>query len=357
MDSFVRFYPWLLPVGVALVSVLGIVLTGRVLTKRYDIASGKTQRRQFIMLCLSVLSVILVIITLPIGDTMRGQILSLIGILLSAMIALSSTTFVGNIMAGIMLTNLRSFRIGDFVQIGEHFGRVSERGLLHVEIQTEDRDLTTLPNLFLVTQPVKVVHAEGTIVSATVSLGYDVPRQKIESALIEAAEHSELRDPFVQIIELGDFSVVYRVAGMLPEPKQLISARSRLRSKVLDHLHQSGIEIVSPNFMNTRAVDPARVFIPEVMQRPSQIITSDSSPTPEKILFDKADDAESTERLNLRVSELEQEIRELEKQVKSSRDEAERNALQEQLGKLKRSQERYQAMVAERLAGDESKPA
>lgn len=327
-------------------------MTGRVLAKR-DIGSGHTQRRQFILLCLSVLSIILVIIALPISDAMRGQILSLIGILLSAMIALSSTTFVGNIMAGIMLTNLRSFKIGDFVQIGEHFGRVSERGLLHVEIQTEDRDLTTLPNLFLVTQPVKVVHAEGTIVSATVSLGYDVARQRIESALIEAAEHSELRDPFVQVLELGDFSVVYRVAGMLPEPKQLISARSRLRAKVLDHLHQAGIEIVSPNFMNTRAVDPKKVFIPEVMQRPSQIITSDASPAPEKILFDKADDAESTERLSLRVVELEKEIREVEKQLKANREESERSGLEQRLAKLQRSRERYQTMVAERNADDE----
>lgn len=355
MESLTPFLPWLAPLGVGLAAVLGMILTGRILNKQ-DIGSGHTQRRQFILLCMGVLSIILVIITLPISDTMRGQILSLIGILLSAMIALSSTTFVGNIMAGIMLTNLRSFRIGDFVQIGEHFGRVSERGLLHVEIQTEDRDLTTLPNLFLVTQPVKVVHAEGTIVSAVVSLGYDVPRQKIESALIEAAEHSELSDPFVQIVELGDFSVVYRVAGMLPEPKQLISARSRLRAKVLDHLHQANIEIVSPNFMNTRAVDPAKVFIPEVMQRPAKIITSDASPAPEKILFDKADDAESTERLTMRVLELDKEIRELEKQAKSSKGDGERESFQQQIAKLERSRERYQAMVAERTASEEQGP-
>jgi len=37
--------------------------------------------------------------------------------------------------------------------VGDYFGRVTERGLFHVEIQTEDRDLATLPNMFLVSQP------------------------------------------------------------------------------------------------------------------------------------------------------------------------------------------------------------
>ena len=63
---------------------------------------------------------------------------------------------------------MRNFRPGDFVRVGERLGRVTERGLFHTEIQTEDRDLTTLPNLYLVTNPVTVVRASGTIVSTTV---------------------------------------------------------------------------------------------------------------------------------------------------------------------------------------------
>ena len=43
------------------------------------------------------------------------------------------------------------------------FGRVTERGLFHTEIQTEDRDLVTLPNLYLVTNPVKVVRTFLTV--------------------------------------------------------------------------------------------------------------------------------------------------------------------------------------------------
>ena len=38
-------------------------------------------------------------------------------------------------MAGLMMRVVKGFGAGDFVSIGESFGRVSERGLFHVEIQ------------------------------------------------------------------------------------------------------------------------------------------------------------------------------------------------------------------------------
>ena len=157
----------------------------------------------------------MVILTLPVSETTIGQLLGLIGILLSAVIALSAMTFVGNIMAGLMLRAIKNFRPGDFVRVGDHFGRISERGLFHIEIQTEDRDLTTLPNQYLVTNPVKVIRSSGTLVTADVSLGYDVSRVVVERVLLEAATDAELKEPFVYVIGLGDFSVAYRIAGLL----------------------------------------------------------------------------------------------------------------------------------------------
>ena len=177
------------------------------------------------------------------SETATGQLLSLIGILLSAAIALSSTTLIGNAMAGLMPRSVKSFHLGDFVRIGDHFGRVTEHGLFHVEIQTEDRDLTTLPNLYMVTNPVKVTLSSGTIVSAEVSLGYDIPNGKVEDCLKDAASNAGLSDPFVLITDLGDFSVSYRISGMLTEVRHLISVQSRLRRMMLDGLHRSAITI------------------------------------------------------------------------------------------------------------------
>ncbi|MGI9295084.1 MAG: mechanosensitive ion channel domain-containing protein, partial [Pseudomonadales bacterium] len=96
--------------------------------------------RHVLILLLCIAAVLLLILVFPMSDVMRGQILNLLGIVITAVIALSSTTFVANAMAGILLTLIKSYRIGDFIRIGEQFGRVTERGLFHTEIQTEDRD-------------------------------------------------------------------------------------------------------------------------------------------------------------------------------------------------------------------------
>lgn len=306
MELLFRLLP---SAGTVVLVVLVLAVIQRLLARRRSAAQDRVFRHQLILLGLTAVGVVVVVMTLPIGDAKRGQLLSLIGILVSAAVALSATTFLGNAMAGVMLRSVRNFRIGDFIRCGEQFGRVTERGLLHTEIQTEDRDLTTLPNLFLVTNPVTIVRSSGTIVSATVSLGYDVPRARIERALLTAAEETGLADPFVQVLELGDFSVTYRAAGLLAEVKQLVSTRSRLRAAVMDALHGDGVEIVSPTFMNQRVLDPANPVIPDRVEPAGGAA---SGFTPESVVFDKADEAESLENLRATLEELGQQISELE---------------------------------------------
>lgn len=74
---------------------------------------GKPQaqyRLQLILLSLTFAGILAVVVALPVGDSLRGQLLSLIGLLLSAAIALSSTTFIGNLMAGLMLRLVKRAR-------------------------------------------------------------------------------------------------------------------------------------------------------------------------------------------------------------------------------------------------------
>ncbi|SHJ61215.1 Small-conductance mechanosensitive channel [Malonomonas rubra DSM 5091] len=267
----------------------------------------KSFQKQLFMLIITLLMVVIAVVLLPISDNLRGQILSLLGILLSATIALSATTFLGNAMAGIMLRNVRSFKIGDFVYIEKYFGRVSGRGLFHLEIQTEDRDLLTLPNLYVTNNPVKVTRESGTIVSTEVSLGYDVPRGRVEEVLLQAAKAAGLEEPFVYLVRLGDFSVVYQVKGLLTDVKLLLSARSRLNGEVLDALHCAGVEIVSPNFMNTRNVESAS-FIPKVLVEGTDARVESK---PEDIIFDKAEQAETLEEQKDALVEIESRLQDL----------------------------------------------
>jgi small-conductance mechanosensitive channel len=86
---------------------------------------------QFLMLCLTIVSIVVIIIVLPLSDSLRGQLLSLFGILLSAAIAFASTTFIGNILAGVMLRVIKNINLGDYITVDNITGRATEMNLSH----------------------------------------------------------------------------------------------------------------------------------------------------------------------------------------------------------------------------------
>lgn len=300
--------------------------------------------RQLIMLLLTAAGILIVVLSIPMSESTRRNVLSLLGVVLTALIALSSSTFVANMMAGLMLRIVHSFRPGDFIRVGNLFGRVTERGLMHTEIQTEDRDLITFPNLHLVTNPVRVVRSSGTIISATLSLGYDLPRRHIEKLLKKAAGRIDLKEAFVQVKELGDFSVTYRIAGFLTDVKHLITAQSDLRKNVLDSLHSAGFEIVSPAFMNQRRIMTDQKIIPPTA--PEASAPGEGDDAPDEIIFDKAETAEAHEKLKIELNETLQSLEELEKQGKSLPAEG-KSAVKQEINRLKKRRDFLTGQLAE----------
>lgn len=302
-----------------------------ILIRRHqDIDTERKFSRQLIMLGLTILGLLAFILLLPISDNSRNQLLGIIGIVISGIIAFSSTTIVSNLMSGVILRITNPFRVGDFIRIGEYFGRVSERGLLDTEIQTETRDLISLPNAFCIKNPVTTTRSSGTIISASLSLGYDLDHNRIEQLLIEAALSCDLKEPFVHILELGNFAVTYRVSGFLEESKKLISVRSRLHGCVLDTLHRHSIEIMSPTYMNQRQLHNDIKVIPDATKAPTHV---EQVTAAEEIAFDKAELAEHIENEKYSLS---QEVERLQQLFETIEDEQQKKALKETIQKLKK---------------------
>lgn len=281
------------PLLIAIVLVLSalIALHYLLLAKQSHLTSEQKLPRQVGMLVLTIVGAVVIAISLPVSESTRNQVIALIGVLISGVIAFSSTTMVGNLMAGIVLRVNRPFKVGDFIKVEGYSGRVTEMGLLDVEIQTESRELIAFANTLMVNSPVSVTRASGAIVSVDISLGYDIHHSIIEKHLIVAAENAQLSEPFVQVVGLGDFSVSYRISGLLTEVKSLLSARSRLHKAVLDALHNADIEIVSPSFMNQR---PQPDGLKMIAKSPGQ--TKQEEASPEDVIFDKAEEAEQKEK-------------------------------------------------------------
>ena len=201
-QSELTFTDWI-PALIVVVATVFVVVGIRWYIRRQ--ASGETAdtafRSQLSTAAVILLGLLVVIFVLP-EDSDSDRAFSLFGLIVTGALAISSQSIIANAMAGLILRTASSFRPGDFIEVAEQMGRVTERGLFHTEIQTADRDLITLPNSLMVNQPVRVVRASGTIVSATASIGYDVSRHKLEELFVSAAEQAALIDPFVQVLSL-----------------------------------------------------------------------------------------------------------------------------------------------------------
>lgn len=278
--------------------------------------------------------ILVFILSFPIDKTLKGQIISFLAIIVSAGIALSSTTVLGNLIAGIMNNSMDRFRNGDLIKIGDLQGRVTKKSIFHTEIQLEDSNFITIPNLYIATNPVKLTRKTDTVISTSVSLGYDIPRTKIEESLKDAAVLTGLKDPYVYISTLGDYSVLYKIHGFLDDSSKYFSTKSLLNANVMDVLHQNKIEIVSPTFMyqinaNEKALIP---------QETNKNVIPKEEQIPEDLIFDKAIKSEEIEKKKDQLEELNKQQEMLSKKQKDLKhaDDIQKNEmLIENINKLK----------------------
>ena len=126
---------WLTPIlHWAFPAVATFVVTGAVLWTVHRALPQEPSAnliRQLLNIVVVLLSMVALVLVLPFASDTRGQLLSLFGLVITAVIALASTTFVSNAMAGVALRAVGSFKPGDFIQVADHFGRVTEKALLH----------------------------------------------------------------------------------------------------------------------------------------------------------------------------------------------------------------------------------
>ena len=290
------------------------------------------------------------ILSFPIDKTLKGQILSFLAIVVSAGIALSSTNVLGNLIAGIMNNSMNRFRNGDLIKIGDLQGRVTKKSIFHTEIQLEDSNFITIPNLYIATNPVKLTRKTDTVISTSVSLGYDIPRIIIEESLKEAAILTGLTDPYVYITNLGDYSVLYKIHGFLEDSSKYFSTISILNGNVMDMLHKKKIEIVSPSFMNQINAND-KIFIPKEMVEKD---LKNDERIPEDLIFDEAIKSENIEKKKDKLKELTEQQKILRKKQKELKEKDQINKNESSIEKINKLKTNIEKSIEKQNEVDQS---
>ncbi len=301
---------------VALGTLFLMVLVGWIIGKKFKYQPEIEIIRVGVLAGLALTGSILLVLVLPVAPETQDNILKIGGLLLSALVIFSSTTVIRDLAAGIAMRFFSPYRPGDYLSTDNYFGRVTEFGLIHTELQTIDRSLVTFSNAKLLSDTFKTIPASGTLVSVEVSLGYDIPHQEVEKHLLTAAEEMDLEEPFVHLLELGNFWVRYRVSGLLEEVEDLLTIRSNFRRAVLDKLHAAGVEIVSPDYLNRRDLASDQPVIPEATT--AEPATSTRNDQAEEIAFQKALEVEKVEKVRQVLEELENHKQELQEKLNAA---------------------------------------
>ncbi|WP_231463242.1 mechanosensitive ion channel family protein [Pedobacter sp. Leaf132] len=179
-----------------------------------------------------------------------------VSVFLGILISLGSSSAITNIVAGLVITYMRPFRIGDRVKIGEVTGDVIEKTMLVTRIRTIKNEDVTVPNSMVLSSSTVNYSSQakknGLIIHYEVTLGYDVPWQKAYEILITAALKTEfvmdIPKPFVLQTKLNDFYVSYQINAYTHEAGKQALIYSSLLEHIQEEFKAADIDLISPNY-------------------------------------------------------------------------------------------------------------
>ena len=196
----------------------------------------------------------------PLLPNSNSEVFQGVSVFLGVIVSLGSTSIIGNLMAGLVMTYMRPFHQGDFIRFGEVEGFVLEKTALVTRIRTRKNEIITIPNSNLMSAQTSnftfAAHNYGIIVHTKVTIGYDMKHEVIENLLLDAAratKHIEKKPlPFVRVTKLDDFYVEYEINAYTKHSEWLSDIYSQLHQNILDHFHSAGVEIMSPHIFGLR---------------------------------------------------------------------------------------------------------
>lgn len=199
-----------------------------------------------------------VIVIWPLLPGSDSGIFKGVSIFVAALFSLGSSASIGNLISGIIITYMRPFLVGDFVQIGDREGTVIEKNTFITRLRDIKENIITVPNNSILSLPTvnytaAVRQSGGTIVHSDFTFTYKVFREQIEPLLLEAASRCQLLlktpPPFVLVTQLEDFYTRYQINAYTMESQRLFEVYSELHKHILDVFKENNLEPTSSHFV------------------------------------------------------------------------------------------------------------
>ena len=171
----------------------------------------------------------------------------------------------GNLFSGLAIQIEKPFRVGQWIRVGEHEGKVQEVTWRATKLLTKAGQFAIVPNSLISKEPI-LNYSEPDIptrIEVEVGASYDAPPNLVKRALREALDSAPLvleqPPPDVLLHEFAASSITYRVRFWLADFGRDSAARDQVRSNIWYTFKRHGIEIPFPiQIQYEREETPAR---------------------------------------------------------------------------------------------------
>ena len=197
----------------------------------------------------------MVVMIFPLLPNSESATFKGVSVFLGVLISLGSTTVVANVVAGLVLTYMRSFKLGDRVKVGDVLGDVVEKTPFAIRIKTNKKEIITVPNGTLLSSNVTNYSTSGdektgVILYMPVTVCYDVPWRRAIELITEAARKTEgvleSPAPFVLVKNLGNDATDMELNIYTNEPERQPRIFSELNKNIRDLFEADGIDLTVP---------------------------------------------------------------------------------------------------------------
>ena len=189
------------------------------------------------------------------SDAFKG-----ISVFLGVLISLGSSSSISNAIAGIVISYMRPFQVGDWIKSGEIIGAVIEKNALVTRLKTINNEDITIPNSAILsgaTMNFTSIGKEiGLALNVQVKVRYDYSDNLVEELLIEAALKtngiSPKPHPYIFQISLSELNAVYELNAYTFHPENMYFIKSDLTKNIQSTFRQANIEIFSTQYVEIR---------------------------------------------------------------------------------------------------------
>jgi len=181
-----------------------------------------------------------------------------VSVFLGIIFSIGSTSAIGNLVAGLVITYMRPFKIGDRVMIKDITGFVVEKNLMVVRLKTHKNEYVTFPNIMILGSNIINYNTssdedeEGLIIFAEVTFGYSTPWQTVHDILINAALSTESvlkkPKPFVLQTKLDDFYACYQINCYTKEVSRIPRINTMLYENIQNGFREAGLDLTSAHY-------------------------------------------------------------------------------------------------------------